>query len=457
MKLHHFHVAAGALFLLICVSIAPLCAKEGSTTPWPSFRGINARGIAENQNLPREWNPTTGENILWKRELPGLGHASPIVWGNKVFIVTAISSRQESKIDLDSYHTNPDDDLSPHSFRVLCFDLDSGKTLWESVAHEGIPQVKRHPKSTQANSTPVTNGSQLVVLFGAEGLYCYDMEGKQLWRKDVGYLDPGFFEDPTLQYGHASSPILYEDLVILQADRSKESFVAAYRLSDGSLAWKTNRSDFPSWSTPGIYQPKIGQAELIANGGKFIIGYDPKTGKELWRFASETNGTIPSPVFFEDLVILGASQPLFALRAGGRGNISETDPSAEGKPSFVAWTSTRAGSYIPTPLLDRSNLYLCHHSAILSLYDATSGERRSRRRLKGSQTGYRVTASPVAADGILYVCTEQGTVFLIGCDDKLTEIGENHLGEAILATPAISGGRLLIRSERHLFCIGKTR
>ena len=210
---------------------------------WPSFRGPSASGVADDRNMPLHWNAENSSQVLWKTPIPGLAHSSPIVWGNHLFLTTAISSDPKSEFRYGLYgDVEPAKDVSSHSWRVYCLDKRSGKILWEKTAHEGVPKVKRHPKSSQASSTPATDGQHVVALFGAEGLYCFDVDGKLLWKQDLGLLDAGWFLDPDYQWGAASSPIIYRNLVIVQCDRQKDSFIAAYDIN----GWQAGLVDAPA-------------------------------------------------------------------------------------------------------------------------------------------------------------------------------------------------------------------
>ncbi|HEX6186831.1 MAG TPA: PQQ-binding-like beta-propeller repeat protein, partial [Pyrinomonadaceae bacterium] len=249
---------------------------------WPQFRGPGAAGVVEGQAAAQTWNAQKAENLVWKTKVPGLAHSSPVVWGDVVFVSTAVTSAAKDETRFGLYgDVAPVKDDPKHTWKVYALDKRTGKILWERVASEGIPKVKRHPKSTHADSTPVTDGKYLVVLFGSEGLYAYDFKGKLLWKQNLGVLDAGWFYDPDYQWEYASSPIIYKNLIIVQADLQKNSFVAAYDLKTGKQVWKTPREEIPSWSTPTVYAGKT-RAELITNGTKAIRGYDLK-GKLKWK------------------------------------------------------------------------------------------------------------------------------------------------------------------------------
>src|SRR5215510_11193557 len=289
------HMKQLTLFFFIAMTVSIAHAQN-----WPQFRGPGATGVIEGPAKAVKFDASTSLNVRWKTAIPGLSHASPVVWGNKVFVVTAVTSgKDETRFGLFG-DTAPVKDDPQHTWKVYALDKSTGKILWERVAYEGLPKVKRHPKSTHADSTPVTDGKYLIALFGSHGLYAYDLNGKLLWQQDIGVLDSGWFYDPDYQWEHGSSPIIYKDLVIVQADLQKDSFIAAYSLKDGKLVWKTPREEISSWGTPTIYEGKT-RTELITNGSKAIRGYDPLTGKELWRLTPNSEITTPTPFVARDL------------------------------------------------------------------------------------------------------------------------------------------------------------
>ncbi|HET9711916.1 MAG TPA: PQQ-binding-like beta-propeller repeat protein, partial [Pyrinomonadaceae bacterium] len=233
---------------------------------WPQFRGPGATGVVEGPARPVTWDASKSVNVRWKTPIPGLSHASPVVWGDKVFVVTAVTSGAKDETRFGLYgDVAPVKDDPKHSWKVLALDKATGKILWERVAFDGMPKVKRHPKSTHADSTPVTDGKYLVVNFGSHGLYAYDLNGKLKWKQDLGVLDAGWFYDADYQWEYGSSPIIYKDMVIVQADIQKNSFIAAYDLKTGKQLWKTPREEIPAWSSPTVYEGKL-RTELITVG-----------------------------------------------------------------------------------------------------------------------------------------------------------------------------------------------
>lgn len=423
---------------------------------WPQFRGPGAAGVVEGRTAAVNWDAEKSTNTRWKTAIPGLAHSSPVVWGNKIFVSTAVSSAAKDETRFGLYgDVAPVKDDPKHIWKVFALDKQTGKVLWERTAYEGLPKVKRHPKSTHADSTPVTNGKYLVVLFGSEGLYAYDLNGKLLWKQDLGVLDSGWFYDPDYQWEHGSSPVIYRDLVIIQADVQKDSFIAAYHLKNGKLAWKTPREEIPSWGTPTIYEGKT-RAELIANGSKAIVGYDPATGKELWRLSPNSEITTPTPFVAHDLIFVTSGyapiQPIYAIRPGANGDISLKD----GKESndFIVWSKQRGGPYMPTPVVYGDLLYTCSNQGVLTAYNAKTGERVYQERLGGK--GGAFTASPVASDGKIYLSSEDGDIFVVRAGPKYELLATNPVGQVMMATPAISDGLVIVRGVSHVFAFGET-
>ena len=347
----------------------------------------------------------------------------------------------------------PLDDLSEHTWKVYCLDKATGKIVWETVAHTGVPKVKRHPKSSQASSTPVTDGKHVVALFGSVGvLEAWDVNGTQLWKQDIGILDNGWFFDPEYQWGHSSSPIIYGNTVIVQTDIQKSSFIAAYDLDSGKQVWRTERDEISTWGTPTIFQSQ-GRAELVTNGTK-IRGYDPATGKLLWTLGPNSEVTVGTPVVGEGLVYVTAGyppvRPVYAVRPGSAGDI--TLPKDKTSSDAVAWSNDKEGTYIPTPIFYEGLLYTLGNNGVLTVYEGRSGERLYHARVGG---GGSFSASPVAADGRLYFPNEDGDVIVVRAGRTYEELAKNEMKEVVMATPAISDGLIVVRTIGHVYGIGK--
>jgi len=421
---------------------------------WPSFRGPNGSGVAGGDGPPTSWDAAKSVNIRWKTPIPGLGHSSPIVWGGRVFLTTAISSDPKSEFRPGMVEVfESAKDVSRHSWRVYCLDKNTGRILWERTAHEGVPRSKRHPTSSQANSTPATDGARLVVFLGSEGLYTYDLDGKLLWKQDLGVINAGNYFNPDDGWGAGSSPIIYKNLVIVQCDIQKNSFIAAYDIRDGKRVWLTPRDELPTWSTPAVHEGNA-RAELITNA-RHIRGYDPLTGKELWRLSGNADYTVATPVVSHGLIFLTdgfPEQPFYAIRPGAAGDISLKDGALSN--DHVAWSKKRGGAwYLLTPIVYGEFLYTCSVNGILACYNPKTGDRIYYQRLGGKPASF--TASPVAAGGKLYFTSQDGEVFVVKAGPKYELLAANPLGEVAMATPAISGGMIFVRTQHHVFGIGE--
>jgi outer membrane protein assembly factor BamB len=433
---------------------ATTAAPRGAPLPWPAFRGANAAGVGDGQGVVAEWDVATGKNIRWKTPVPGLATSSPIVWGDRVIVITAASDQDRSFRTGLYGDVKPVEDLSVHSYRVYALDRTSGKVVWEREAFKGAPITKRHTKSSQANATPVTDGRHIVAVFGSIGLMvCYDMEGTLKWKKDIGVLDSGWFLDPSYQWGHSSSPVIYRSSVILQADQARGSFIAAFDLADGRELWRTARPDEVStWATPTILAGPKGD-ELVTNGTK-VRGYDPVTGALLWTLTPNSEIAIGTPVVHRDMAIVTAGyppvRPVYAVRAGSRGDISL--PPGRSSSDAIAWSHDRDGTYISSPVVYRGLLYTLNNNGILTAYDADTGERLYRARVGG---GGAFSASPIAADGKLFLASEDGDVFIVQAGREYVELARHPMNEVIMASPAVSDGLLFIRTLGHLWAIGR--
>ena len=441
----------------VAQSLFVLClAFTASAQNWPSFRGDKANGVADGQPVATKWNAEKNENIAWKVAIPGLAHASPVVWGDRVYVVTAVSADANPFFKAGPYgDVDSVNETAKYSWRVMALDKKTGKVKWDKVAYEGLPKVKRHTKATHANSTPVTDGEYVVAFFGSEGLYCYNKKGKLKWKQDLGVLDSGWFFDADYQWGTASSPIIYKNLVILQVDVQKGSYVAAWDIKSGKQMWKTSREEIPSWGTPTVVESKA-RAELVTNATKAMRGYDPLTGKELWTMKGNPEVTSTTPIAGHDLIFIANSyrpnQPVYAIKQGAaNGDISL----AEGKTSndAIAWSMQRGGSYQPTPILYGEHLYVCNNNGTLNVYNAKTGERAYQKRV--AEKGSSYSASPVAANGNLYFSSEDGDVIVFKAGTSYELVSQNPMGEVLMASPAISDGMIFVRGQKHLFAIAE--
>jgi outer membrane protein assembly factor BamB len=433
----------------------PLRAVKAGGGEWPSFRGPEASGVSDKQDLPDTWNPATGENILWKTPIPGLAHSSPIVWGDTLFVTTAISSRTNATFKPGLYGDgDASDDRSTHRWMVYAIDKSTGKIRWERTAAQSEPRNKRHIKSTYASASPATDGRIVVAWFGSQGIYAYDFDGGLRWSVDLGRVDMGAYDIPAYEWGPASSPIIWNNLVIIQCDTQADSFLIALNAETGETVWKTDRIELPSWGTPTIVTTAAG-AELITNASNFVRAYDPRTGRELWKLGGSSKITAPTPIFANGLHIIASGRaperPVFAVKPGARGDLTLAKGATEN--ASVVWSKTGRGSYMPTPLGYRGLLYVLANNGVLDAYDPTTGKEIYRQRLPLVGSGF--SASPVAADGKIYLSNEDGEILVVSAGETFKHLATNSMGETIMATPALSGGAMFVRGANTLFAIGR--
>lgn len=434
---------------LLATSLAP--AGEGPDW-WPRFRGPDALGIADGTPLPRTWNGESGDGIAWKTAIPGLGHSSPAIWGDRLFVTTAVSASGDAGLRTGLYgDIKPVDDDAVHRFQVWCLDRRTGEVLWVRTAHESAPAVKRHTKSTHANPTPAVDGERVVVSFGSEGLHAYALDGEHLWSRDLGVLDAGYFVVPAAQWGYASSPVLHDGRVIVQADIQKGSFLAAFDASTGEEVWRTARNDVPTWSTPTVHV-EGDRAQVVVNGYRHIGGYDLATGEELWRMAGTGDIPVPTPYVVDGRIHLtsahGPGSPIYAIRTTASGTI---EPDESGHHEHLAWSHPRGGSYLPTTVVYDGLMYVNRDNGSLGVYDAATGERLYQERLGSGSTGF--TASTVAGDGKVYFTDEDGVTRVLAAGRTYHLLAENELGEVVLASPAIADGTLYFRTRDHVVAV----
>jgi outer membrane protein assembly factor BamB len=446
------------LFPLTIIAFLSLSfITEGQIKPerqWPGFRGYMASGILDNANLPESFDFQKMINVKWKTAIPGLGLSSPVIWGDKLFITTAVSSSDNEGIKTGIYGDGmPVADSSVHSWKVICIDKNSGKTIWERTACTGIPKIRRHPKSTHANASVATDGRYAVAFFGSEGLYCYDYEGNLVWKKNFGVLKSVAYNYVAAEWEFASSPIIYNGVLVIQCDVLENSFLAAYDLKSGKELWKTSRDEYPGWCTPNIY--KDGEKTRIAvNGYKHRGGYDFETGKEIWKMSGGGDVPIPTPVIGKDLIYFnsahGPSSPIYAVKTDAAGDITPRPTGVLNE--YVKWSIPRGGSYIHTLLDYRDHLYNVNWNGSVVCYDASSGKVLYNAKLGNSQS---FIASPVASDGKIFIVDEQGTVYIIKDGDSFKQLAEIPMYEVCLTAPAITDGIIFFRTQKYLIAVGK--
>jgi outer membrane protein assembly factor BamB len=426
------------------------------TVHWPGFRGANRDGVSDGVEPPVDFDLESGEGVAWRVDLPGLGNSSPVVWGDRIYITTAVA--EGGSTPLRTGLTGAGDEIeenTEHRWLVLAYDKSNGKQLWETEVGRGVPLTKRHFKSTQANSTPATDGEHVVVVFPTAGLACLGTDGKLHWSHELGGLNAGGFNDPGMQWGFAASPIIYKDRVILQVDIHEGAYVAAWDLGTGKPLWKTERPGIaPSWSTPVIWPTPDGD-QLVVNAST-IHGYDPDDGNLLWTLGPTSIQVVAAPVVGDGRLFVSSGyppvRPIYAVKPGIEGN-HEIDFRSEKIDPALVWQQERGGAYMPTPLLYRGVLYMVAHNGRIVAHDARSGKPIYKARFSAGGT---CTGSPVASNGKIYQGTEEGTLYVLEAGSAHKELAVHEFGAPLMATPAISEGLLLVRTPDELIALARS-
>ena len=406
---------------------------------WPSFRGAYGSGVAVGAHPPTSWDVDRSTNVAWRIGIPGLGHSSPVVWGDRIYLTSAIADSPAAQTvalgDSERAGIDPANDQVPHRWQLFALDRATGKAIWSRTVHQGVPRAKRHAKSSHASATPATNGKVIVAMFDSEGLFAFDANGTELWRKDLGQLELGLADDPTYEWGPASSPVIHDDTVLVQNDRYQDSFLLALDLTTGRELWRSPRDELPSWATPLVHDHG-GRLTVVTSSPRFVRGLDFATGRERWRIADPDGQVkVSTPVAAGDLAIAtggypAAARPILAIRA------------ADGS---IAWRHERGSPYTSTPLVYDGLLYIVTDNGILSAYQIADGVRVYQQRLPPVAGTF--SASPVAADGRIFLASEDGQVFVIRAGRSYALLASNDMKEVCMATPAISGDLLLVRTK----------
>lgn len=426
-----------------------------STTDWPAFRGSGGRGVAEGFPVRTTWNadPAAGalDGVLWQTEVPGLGHSSPVIFGDQLFLITAIADEGSAELEIAAGgKPTAADDNGRQQWVVLCYDKTSGKELWRQTLRTGEPRATRHAKATHANTSVCVDGRHVVAFLGSEGLYCYDMEGKLLWQRDLGVIDISKYG---IGWGYASSPAIHNDRIALVCDDPTNPFVAVLNLQTGEEIWRAARtSDCErSWGTPLIHATDDA-TQVVVNGWPWIVSYDLESGKERWRLEGGGDNPIPTPFEANGWIYItnahGAKSPIYVVRPDARGNLSAAESAAS--KDAVVWSVERGGSYLSTPVVYGDYLYLGNSNGVVRCFHAKSGEKIYEERL-GRAAG--IVASLVAADGKIYCASENGNVYVLRAGAEFDILAINPMSEPVLATPALSEGVLYIRTTRRLIAV----
>lgn len=433
------------LALAIAVGLLAAAAPDAAPTDWPSFRGPNGSGIGAGRP-PVTWDLASGTSVAWRTPLPGLGHSSPIAWGDRIYVTTAAAvdgaNASVTTGDVSRAGIDTAGDRGEHEWRLLAIDLRTGAIAWNRLAHRGRPRLGRHVKASHASATPATNGAVIVALMGSEGLFAFDRAGRQLWRTDLGVMDTGLVDDPTYQWGPASSPVIAGDVVLVQNDRHQDAFLAAYDLATGRERWRSTRDEMPSWATPVVVRHG-GASLVVTSSPRRIRAHDLATGREVWWVEDGTQVKVPSPVVDGDRAIVTGgyapgTRPTLAIPLGATGLVDA---------DALVWRIDRGSPYTSTPVAHDGLLYMVTDAGILGAYDLATGVRLYQERLGG---GAGFSASPVFADGHLYFASEDGDVFVVRAGRTFELVVTNRIGQIVMATPAVAGDRLIVRGVREL-------
>ena len=442
------------VFLLLCWISPEIYSQVQQERQWPVYRGYLSSGVLDNANLPEKFDFGKSENIRWSIDIPGMGISSPVIWGDRMFITTAVSESDKAGFKPGLYgDVAPVSDSSVHEWKVYCIDKNNGRMIWERTSCKGIPKIKRHPKSTHANSSAATDGQHVVAFFGSEGLYCYDINGKLLWQKNFGVLRSSFFIMKNAEWEFASSPVIHNGVVIIQCDVLENSFLAAYEVKTGKELWKSTRDEYPGWCTPNIYT-NAGKTFVAVNGFKHRGGYDFATGKEVWRMSGGGDIQIPTPITGNNLIYFnsahGKFSPIMAVKTSAAGDITlkENETSNQG----ILWSQPRGGSYMHTMLLYRNLLYNVNWNGAIDCLDPLTGKEVYNAKL-GSAKSF--IASPVASDGRIYIVDEEGTVYIIKDGSSFNLLAEIPMNDICMTAPAITEGMIYFRTQHHLIAVGK--
>jgi outer membrane protein assembly factor BamB len=432
------------LHLIASFALAGTAFAEAN---WPSFRGEGAMGLGESAALPDTWSQT--ENIAWKVPIGGRGWSSPVVWGERIFLTTAISEGEIEKVKQGLYFGGErPKSKDVHEWRVLCLDLNTGDTIWEKTVHKGVPPHARHLKNSYASETPIVDGERVYAYFGNVGMFTSDLDGNLLWKRQWKPVKT------RLGWGTAASPVLHGDRLYVINDNHDQSFLVALDKKTGDVIWRQDRDDEKSnWSPPFVWEnPK--RTEIVTTGSKKVRSYD-LDGNVLWTLTGLSSITVTSPFAHGGVLHLGSGyigdkrKPWFAIKPGAKGDISLDDDETSNE--FIVWCQKKSAPYMPTPVLYEERLYVLLDRGLLSALDATTGKVIYDRERLGKSAGF--TASPLAWGGKIFCFGERGETVVVQAGDTFKELHRNELGELIMSTPAIAGDSLILRTEKHLYRI----
>ena len=429
-----------------CILITTLAVTiaAADTENWPQFRGAKSDGLGEGVTLPVTWSDT--ENVAWKVKVPGWGWSSPIVWGDKVFVTSAVGEKELPTPHVGGYPGGHLEQKETHRWMLWCLDFETGRILWEFEAHKGIPPQMRHPRSSFANETPVTDGERVYAYFANIGLFCCDMKGQKLWE----HRGPSYPMRDGWNTG--SSPVLHGGRIFIQNDNEEASFVETLDALTGKSLWRVSREERSTWSTPYVWES--GQrTELITIGMNKVRSYAVEDGTLLWELGGTAGLVSQIPVSKHGLLYVGAGYhygPLYAIKPGAKGDITLQGDATSNE--FIVWSQKRGSSIHPGYLISGDRLFVCYDSGLLGCFDAKTGAEIIAKQRLNTKSG-RFYASPWAYNGHLFMLNENGDTWVIDDGPEYKLLHKNTLGDVAWATPAIARGSLLIRTYSWLYRI----
>lgn len=438
-----------AFLYLLAASEMP--TASASDAHWPQFRGPDGAGTSTNTQLPDTWSAT--DNVAWKTDLPGRSWSSPIVWNGQVFLTAVVNlgASESPKKGLYLGGERPTPSSSEHHWKVFALDLMTGRVQWEKSVHRGVPSTPIHLKSSYGAETPVTDGERVYALFGNLGLFALTRDGQEVWSRR---LEP---RKTRYGWGPAASPALHGGRLFLVNDNEEHSELLALDAKTGKELWRVDRDEKSNWATPFVWEHRQ-RTEIITPGSRAVRSYDLE-GQLLWSFRGMSGITIPTPLAGDNLLFVSSGyvgdklRPLYALRPGASGDLSLKP--GETNNDFIAWSNPVGGPYNPSPLFYEGRVYVLYDRGQVSCYEAKTGKLLyDRERLP---EGLAFTSSPWAAGGRVFCLNESGVCFVLRAGDKFELLHTNKLAEddMCLATPALAGNRLLIRSAPRLYCLQK--
>jgi outer membrane protein assembly factor BamB len=437
---------------LLCLLTCATAFGDNNPAHWPEWRGPSLNGIART-DAPTTFDDT--KNIKWKTEIQGRGFSTPIIWGDKMFLTTAIPVGKIAPPPAESQSTQPQRGRGPgggagplvdHKFDLICVDRKTGKIIWQKTAKLATPhEGYHHMYGSFASNSPITDGKFVYVSFGSRGIYCFDMNGKLIWEKDLGVK-----MKMRLQFGEGAAPAIDQERIFLNFDQEENSFIVVLDKRTGKELWRVSRDELSSWSTPLIIE-HAGRRQVILAASKKVRSYDVKTGKLIWECAGLGSNVIPAPIYQNGVlyVMSGHRDPkLLAIKLGKEGDLTNTDS--------VLWSQTRGMSYTLSPVLHDNKLYVVTDTGQVSCFNAVTGEPYYHQvRLPRP---YNFKASPVATNGKLYLASEEGNVIVVKMGEKMEVIATNVLEDQVfIASPIIADGELFLRSQTHLYCISESK